>query len=101
MDSGGELQILSRALAVLAADQIVLDPITLVQIIEPGPLDGRDVHESVGPAALRLDKTKSLGGIEPLPVFKNLTSSLGARRAICRRARQPQRMSEEAASDAG
>jgi hypothetical protein len=50
----------------LAADQIVLDPITLVQIVKPGALDGRDVHESIGSAALRLDKTKSLGGIEPL-----------------------------------
>jgi hypothetical protein len=50
----------------LAADQIVLDPVTLVQIVKPGALDGRDVHKSIGPAALRLDKTKSLGGIEPL-----------------------------------
>jgi hypothetical protein len=66
MDSGGELQILSRALAVLTADQLVLDPVTLVQIVEPGPLDGRDVHESVGPAAVRLDKPISLGSIEPL-----------------------------------
>ena len=68
MASGGELQILSRTLAVLAADQLVLDPITLVQIVEPGPLDGRDVHESVGTAALRLDEPISLhsSGIQGL-----------------------------------
>jgi hypothetical protein len=66
MDSGNELQILSRALAVLTADQLVLDPVAFVQVVEPGPFDGGDVHESVGPAVLRLDKSKSLGGVEPL-----------------------------------
>src|SRR5919106_85785 len=64
--SGSELQVLSRALAVLAADELVLDPVTLVQTVESGPLDGRDVHESVGTTALRLDKPKSFGSIEPL-----------------------------------
>jgi hypothetical protein len=66
MDSGGDFQILGRALAVLTADQLILDPVSLVQIVEPGPLDGRDVHENVGRAALRLDKSISFGSIEPL-----------------------------------
>ena len=66
MGSGDDLQVLSRALAVLTSDQLVLDPGALVQSVEPGPFDRRDVDEYVGRAALRLDESISLGSVEPL-----------------------------------
>src|SRR6187200_1017591 len=62
----GELQVLRRALAVLAALQIVLHTLTLAQAVQTCPLDGRDVHERVRAAAIRLDEAEALGRIEPL-----------------------------------
>jgi hypothetical protein len=42
-----------------------LNFLTLGQVVEPGALDGRDVHECVGPAALGLDESVALGAVEP------------------------------------
>src|SRR3546814_2200167 len=40
--------------------------LALVQPTQPGALDGRDVHEHVRPAAVRLDEPVTLGAVEPL-----------------------------------
>jgi hypothetical protein len=62
----GGLQILGRTLAVLAPHDVELDALAFVQAVQPGPLHGRDVHEGISPAAVRLDEPVALGGVEPL-----------------------------------
>src|SRR5512144_2516074 len=63
---GDERQVLGGTLAAAAVDEFILDPLTFVQTSQPGPLDGRDVHEGIGFAALLLDKAIALGRVEPL-----------------------------------
>ena len=60
-----ELEIFRRALAVLAANQLVADALAVTQAIQPGALDGRNVHEGVGAAIVGLDEAIALGGVEP------------------------------------
>src|SRR5512144_1064050 len=63
---GDERQVLGGTLAAAAAEEFILGPLTFVQASQPGLLDGRDVHEGIGFAALRLDKAIALGRVEPL-----------------------------------
>ena len=59
-------QIVGRRFAIPTRDQFVTD---LGSFNEPGIarlFDRRDVDEHIGPAALRLDKSVSLGRVEPL-----------------------------------
>src|SRR4029077_6801911 len=60
-----DLQVLGRGLAAIAHD-LVFDLLAFIERAEPGPLDGRNVHEHVLTTTLRLDKAVALGGIEPL-----------------------------------
>ena len=55
-----------RGLAVRAAHEIILHALALAQAVVPGPLDGRDVHERVGTATIRLNEPVAFGGVEPL-----------------------------------
>src|SRR5580658_9277358 len=51
-------------LALLVGLNIKTDPLTLVQHLEPRPLDSRDVYEHVAPAVVRLDKAVSSLAVE-------------------------------------
>src|SRR5579872_1936355 len=53
-----------RALGALAGGE--LDPLVLVQAAEPINLNRGVVHENVGRAVVRCDKTVALVGVEPL-----------------------------------
>jgi hypothetical protein len=63
---GDEHQVLGGTLAVAAADEFILNPPTFAQASQPGPLEGRDVHERIGFAALRLDEAIAFGRVKPL-----------------------------------
>src|ERR1044072_4875184 len=39
---------------------------TLIEAVQPRPLDRADVDEDILPAAIRLNEAESLGGVEPL-----------------------------------
>src|SRR5208283_5626921 len=59
------LQVLRRELALLALLDLVADLLTLVQVADPRPLDGGDMHEDVLRAVIRLDEAVALLGVEP------------------------------------
>src|SRR5262249_16315207 len=52
--------------ALLALDDLELDPLVLLQRPVPGRLDRREVGEDVGPAAVRGDEPVALLRVEPL-----------------------------------
>src|SRR5882724_11758298 len=54
------------ALALLVGLDVERDALSLVQRLEPGPLDGGDVHEDVAPAVIGLDEAVTALGIEEL-----------------------------------
>src|SRR5262249_38910926 len=56
----------SRCLALLAALHLVAELLALVQIANPRPFDGRNVHEHILRAIVRLDEAVALLGVEPL-----------------------------------
>ena len=60
-----ELEVHRRGLAALVF-QLVFDLGVLIQPLKAGLLNGGDVHEHVGTAAVGLDETIALGGVEPL-----------------------------------
>src|SRR5215467_14953845 len=53
-------------LALLAALHLVAELLALVQIANPRPFDGRNVHEHILRAIVRLDEAVALLGVEPL-----------------------------------
>lgn len=60
------LQITGRHLArLVVALEVIADFLSLDDFVHSRPFDGRDVHESVSTAIVRLDKAKALGGVEP------------------------------------
>src|SRR5208283_2533816 len=59
------LKVLRRELALLAFLHLVADLLTLVQVADPRPLDGGDMHEDVLRAVIRLDEAVPLLGVEP------------------------------------
>jgi hypothetical protein len=62
-----DLQIIRRRLAGPAiGDDVIGDLLTLVKIVEPGTLDGADMHENILASVIRLDEAKALRGVEPL-----------------------------------
>eukprot|EP01012_Entosiphon_sulcatum_P030729 TRINITY_DN3808_c0_g4_i1.p1 TRINITY_DN3808_c0_g4~~TRINITY_DN3808_c0_g4_i1.p1 ORF type:complete len:107 (-),score=7.48 TRINITY_DN3808_c0_g4_i1:18-338(-) len=65
--SGGRLDRLQIASSSLAAlrDHVVADFLAFVERGHPGLLHGRDVHEDVLRAVLRLDETEALLSVEP------------------------------------
>src|ERR1700738_348999 len=54
------------AFALLVGLNIITNPLTFVQHLEPRLLDGRDVYEHVAPAVVRLDKAVSSLAVEEL-----------------------------------
>src|SRR4051812_34768179 len=60
-----DLEILRGGLAAVG-DELVLDNLPLVQAVQPGTLDRRDVHEHVLVAAIWLDEPVAFGRVEPL-----------------------------------
>jgi hypothetical protein len=61
------LQIIRRRLAGSAiGDDVIGDLLTLMKIVEPGPLDGADMDENILASVIRLDEAKALRGVEPL-----------------------------------
>src|SRR4051794_37207945 len=64
--SAGGRQLLGRALAVVAAHELVPDAIALAERVHAGALDGGGVDEGVGVAVLGLDEAVALVGVEPL-----------------------------------
>jgi hypothetical protein len=62
-----ELKIISRALAGPAIrHDFELELLAFREGAQPSALDSGDVHEHIGPAALRLNEAEALFGIEPL-----------------------------------
>ena len=67
-------QVLGRGLATTRIGHgLVGDLLTFLEVTEASALDGGDVNEHVRRAVFRLNKTKALGGVEPL----NSTGSHG------------------------
>src|SRR5882724_9349327 len=55
-----------RALALLVGLDVEGDALSLVQRLEPGALDGGDVHEDIAPAVVRFDEAVAAFGVEEL-----------------------------------
>src|SRR5882724_5429593 len=53
-----------RALALLVGLDVEGDALSLVQRLEPGALDGGDVHENVAPTVVRFDEAVAALGVE-------------------------------------
>lgn len=58
-------EILRRAFTIAAANEFKLHALPLVQAVQPGFFNSRDVHKRIGAAAFHLNEAKSLGSIEP------------------------------------
>jgi hypothetical protein len=58
------LEVCSRLLAALHLN-VVADLLAFVEALQPGALDGADMDEDVLPAAIRLNETEALLGVEP------------------------------------
>src|SRR5258708_2687221 len=61
----GNLEVLGRALAAIA-DELILDPLTVVERAKAGALHRRDVYEHILAAVGRLDEAVAFGRVEPL-----------------------------------
>src|SRR5271165_657624 len=78
------LQVFGRELALLAFLHLVADLLTLVQVADPRPLDGGDVHEHVLRAVIRLDESIALLWVEPFDrACRHRTTPSYRRRARC------------------
>src|SRR5436190_20422704 len=62
----GRLQLVGGHLArLVVAGHLVAELLALDDVAHAGALYGRDVDENVGGAVVRLNKTKTFGGVEP------------------------------------
>ena len=62
----GRLQLIGGHLArLVVADHLVAELLALYDVAHSGALYGRDVYKNVGRTIVRLNKTKTLGGVEP------------------------------------
>ena len=95
-------QILSGRLAVAAAGEFVLNPLTFGQAPEACPLDGRDMNESISIAVVGLNEAEALRRVEPLHCsgIQDLSPSVQKRRATRQGAGKVSTMAWGVANDA-
>ncbi len=80
-----DLQVL-RGFFATVADDLILNRLPLIEGAQPCTLDGRNVNKHILTAALRLNKSISLGRVEPL-YCSGSHAGLLASCALCNRAR--------------